>query len=44
MALEIGAEQKTAVTRVFVEAGFKLSVAAKDLGGNDRALIFISAE
>ena len=44
VALEIGAEQKTAVTRVFVEAGFKLSVAAKDLGGNDRALIFIRVE
>ncbi|WP_448473135.1 peptide chain release factor N(5)-glutamine methyltransferase [Martelella sp. FLE1502] len=44
VALEIGAEQKTAVTAVFTEAGFKLSVAVKDLGGNDRALIFIRAE
>lgn len=41
VALEIGADQKAAVTAVFAGAGFKLSVAAKDLGGNDRVLIFV---
>ncbi|WP_246710337.1 peptide chain release factor N(5)-glutamine methyltransferase [Martelella soudanensis] len=41
VALEIGAEQKAAVTAVFVAAGFKLLVAEKDLGNNDRVLIFV---
>ena len=41
VALEIGAEQKSDVTQLFQGAGFKLLVAAKDLGGNDRVLMFV---
>lgn len=44
VAVEIGAEQKAAVTAVFGKAGFKLSVAEKDLGGNDRALVFVRTD
>jgi len=38
--LEIGYNQKQAVTSIFAEAGFKLRESLKDLGNNDRCLVF----
>jgi release factor glutamine methyltransferase len=43
VALEIGHDQHASVSRIFAEAGFALEDAARDLGGNDRALIFARA-
>ncbi|MDQ6432819.1 peptide chain release factor N(5)-glutamine methyltransferase [Mesorhizobium sp. LHD-90] len=40
IGLEIGFDQKRSVTAVFVESGFVPAGSAKDLGGNDRVLIF----
>jgi release factor glutamine methyltransferase len=40
IGLEIGFDQKDAVTALFETAGFSLSQAMRDYGGNDRALIF----
>ncbi|MGG7519242.1 peptide chain release factor N(5)-glutamine methyltransferase [Allorhizobium undicola] len=40
VALEIGYDQKQAVSDIFDQAGFKLAQAASDHGGNDRVLIF----
>jgi release factor glutamine methyltransferase len=40
VALEIGHDQRTFVSRIFAEAGYALLEAARDLGGNDRALLF----
>jgi release factor glutamine methyltransferase len=38
--VEIGFDQKRDVTGIFLARGFELVYAAKDLGGNDRVLIF----
>jgi release factor glutamine methyltransferase len=40
VALEIGHDQRVSVSRIFEDAGFALAEAARDLGGNDRALLF----
>lgn len=40
IGLEIGYDQRLAVTALFEDAGFKLIEAARDYGDNDRALIF----
>ncbi|MDW9897925.1 peptide chain release factor N(5)-glutamine methyltransferase [Sinorhizobium meliloti] len=40
IGLEIGFDQKRAVTALFEAQGFRLLSAAKDLGGNDRVLMF----
>ncbi len=40
VGLEIGFDQKTAVTDIFVAAGFILAQARRDYGGNDRVLVF----
>ena len=40
LALEIGHDQRASVSCIFQEAGFELLEAAKDFGGNDRALLF----
>lgn len=40
VCLEIGYDQRQAVTTLFEASGFTLVDQAKDLGGNDRALIF----
>ncbi|MEQ1952264.1 peptide chain release factor N(5)-glutamine methyltransferase [Mesorhizobium sp. CN2-181] len=40
IGLEIGFDQKQSVTAVFLEKGFDLKGSAKDLGGNDRVLLF----
>ncbi len=40
VALEIGYDQKESVTRLFVDAGFRFVEAVRDLGGNDRVLVF----
>ncbi|THK35299.1 peptide chain release factor N(5)-glutamine methyltransferase [Ensifer sp. MPMI2T] len=40
IGLEIGFDQKQAVTALFVAQGFRLHDSAKDLGGNDRVLMF----
>jgi release factor glutamine methyltransferase len=40
IALEIGHDQRASVSRIIEESGFKLVEAARDLGGNDRALLF----
>jgi release factor glutamine methyltransferase len=39
-ALEIGYDQRSSVSGIFEKSGFVLVEAAKDLGGNDRALLF----
>jgi release factor glutamine methyltransferase len=44
VALEIGHRQKEAVEAVFRDAGFRLLQAERDLGGNDRAMVFAPAE
>lgn len=43
VAIEIGATQKADVTGIFLRAGYRLADAYRDLGGNDRALVFASA-
>lgn len=40
VAVEIGATQKDAVTALFSRHGFERRLAARDLAGNDRALVF----
>jgi release factor glutamine methyltransferase len=40
IGLEIGFDQKQAVTALFEAQGFRLLGSAKDLGGNDRVLVF----
>jgi release factor glutamine methyltransferase len=40
VGLEIGYDQRVAVTAIFEEAGFVLIEAARDYGHNDRALVF----
>ncbi|EKF40463.1 peptide chain release factor N(5)-glutamine methyltransferase [Nitratireductor indicus] len=40
VAVEIGYDQKEAVTRVFKACAFRRATAAKDLAGHNRALIF----
>lgn len=40
LALEIGHDQRESVAGICVKAGFKLLEVARDLGGNDRALLF----
>jgi release factor glutamine methyltransferase len=40
IALEIGHDQRASVSRIFEDSGFALLEAARDLGGNDRALLF----
>lgn len=40
VAVEIGHDQRDAVTDLFSHQGFRLEGVAKDLGGHDRALIF----
>lgn len=40
IGLEIGFDQKQAVTALFEAHGFHMLYAAKDLGGNDRVLVF----
>lgn len=44
VALEIGHRQKQAVEALFGGAGFSLVRAERDLGGNDRAMVFAPAE
>jgi release factor glutamine methyltransferase len=39
-AVEIGHDQRASVCGIFEDAGFALIEAVRDLGGNDRALIF----
>jgi release factor glutamine methyltransferase len=43
IGVEIGFDQKQDVTAIFLAAGLEASGSAKDLGGNDRVLIFASA-
>lgn len=43
VGFEIGFDQKEPVTVLMGEQGFRLIEAAQDLGGNDRALIFVRA-
>jgi release factor glutamine methyltransferase len=40
VALEIGHSQRSEVTKLFLDAGYLLLEARKDLGGNDRVLVF----
>ncbi|MCA1367960.1 peptide chain release factor N(5)-glutamine methyltransferase [Bradyrhizobium sp. BRP14] len=40
LGLEIGFDQKQAVTALFEAQGFRLLSGVKDLGGNDRVLVF----
>jgi release factor glutamine methyltransferase len=40
MVLEIGHDQRVSVTTVFEDCGLRLADWAKDLGGNDRSLLF----
>ncbi len=44
VGLEIGFDQKTAVTDIFTSAGFILAQAERDYGGNDRVLVFSRAK
>lgn len=43
VAVEVGSTQKADVTDLFRQAGFSLIEAYRDLGGNDRALVFADA-
>lgn len=43
LAMEIGYNQKDAVTELFRSHGFRLEAAARDLAGHDRALVFAAA-
>jgi release factor glutamine methyltransferase len=40
IGVEIGYDQKDAVTGIFQRAGYRLTKAARDLAGNDRVLMF----
>jgi release factor glutamine methyltransferase len=40
VAVEIGHTQKTEVTGIFAAAGYRFAGAYRDLGGNDRVLVF----
>lgn len=40
VAVEIGHTQQSEVTSIFAAAGYKLTEARRDLGGNDRVLVF----
>ncbi|BCH22761.1 peptide chain release factor N(5)-glutamine methyltransferase [Mesorhizobium sp. L-8-3] len=40
IAVEIGHRQRDDVTGLFLEAGYRLTEALSDLGGNDRVLVF----
>ncbi len=40
VAMEIGSRQKTDVTTIFTRCGFVLAGEARDLGGNERAVLF----
>lgn len=40
VAVEIGHTQQSEVTAIFAAAGYRLSEARRDLGGNDRVLVF----
>lgn len=40
VAVEIGSSQKAEVTDIFVDAGFLMKTALRDLAGNDRVLMF----
>ena len=40
VAVEIGHTQKNEVTGIFAAAGYRLAEARRDLGGNDRVLVF----
>ncbi|MFE0016596.1 peptide chain release factor N(5)-glutamine methyltransferase [Mesorhizobium sp. NPDC059054] len=40
VAVEIGSSQKAEVTDIFLDAGFLLKTALRDLAGNDRVLMF----
>jgi release factor glutamine methyltransferase len=40
IGVEIGYDQKDAVTGIFQRAGYRLTKAVRDLGGNDRVLMF----
>jgi release factor glutamine methyltransferase len=42
VAVEIGFDQRQGVTGIFEAAGFALDGSAKDLGGNDRALMLVA--
>jgi release factor glutamine methyltransferase len=42
VAVEIGFDQRRDVSGIFEAAGFALEGSAKDLGGNDRALMFMA--
>lgn len=42
VGLEIGFDQRDAVTQIFEEAGFSLLEERRDYGGNDRVLVFAS--
>lgn len=44
MAVEIGYSQKQEVVELFEQHGFQLAESACDLGGRDRALLFVLAE
>ncbi len=44
VAVEIGSTQGAQVTRIFAARGFALSESLRDLGGNERALVFRAAE
>ncbi|MGK6313132.1 peptide chain release factor N(5)-glutamine methyltransferase [Neorhizobium sp. DT-125] len=44
IGVEIGFDQKEAVTAIFRSAGFKLVQAARDYGDNDRVLVFTVKE
>lgn len=40
IAVEIGSSQKAEVTDIFLDAGFLMKTALRDLAGNDRVLLF----
>lgn len=40
VAVEIGSSQKAEVTGIFLDAGFLMKTALRDLAGNDRVLLF----
>ncbi|MCR4267943.1 peptide chain release factor N(5)-glutamine methyltransferase [Nitratireductor sp. ZSWI3] len=44
VAVEIGHDQKDAVTQLFAARSFRLVAAASDLAGHDRALIFVRSQ
>ena len=44
IAVEIGHTQRNEVTGIFAAAGYRLAGAFRDLGGNDRVLMFRADE